>query len=160
MLKIYSWNDWHNLGSKSKESACNARDLGCIPGLGRSLGGEGMAIHSSICAWRIPWTEEPGGAKVHGVAKSRTWQRDLAHTHPLKAANHYQFTIRITIINSIGEFLVQIFLDRLPCVSPVPGPGIQQWLKWRLSCLQEACIQVRETDWQETSKIHGLSNEA
>ena len=85
-----------------------------------------MAIHSSICAWRIPWTEEPGGAKVHGVAKSRTRRSDLAHTHPLKAANHYQFTIRITIINSIGEFLVQIFLDRLPCVSPVPGPGIQQ----------------------------------
>ena len=31
-----------------------------------SLGGEkppekGMAIHSSILAWRIPWTEEPGG---------------------------------------------------------------------------------------------------
>ena len=32
----------------------------------RSLGGEdpleqGMATHSSILAWRIPWTEEPGG---------------------------------------------------------------------------------------------------
>ena len=29
---------------------------------------EGMATHSSILAWKIPWTEEPGGA-VHGVAK-------------------------------------------------------------------------------------------
>ena len=28
--------------------------------LGRSLG-EGMATHSSILAWEIPWTEEPGG---------------------------------------------------------------------------------------------------
>ena len=27
---------------------------------------KGMATHSSILAWRIPWTEEPG---VHGVAK-------------------------------------------------------------------------------------------
>ena len=32
----------------------------------RSLGQEdplekGMAIHFSICAWKIPWTEEPGG---------------------------------------------------------------------------------------------------
>ena len=26
---------------------------------------EGMATHSSILAWRIPWTEEPGGATVH-----------------------------------------------------------------------------------------------
>ena len=31
---------------------------------------EGMAIYSSILAWRIPWTEEPG--RVHGVAKSWT----------------------------------------------------------------------------------------
>ena len=30
------------------------------------------AIHSSILAWRIPWTEEPGGATVHGVSKSQT----------------------------------------------------------------------------------------
>ena len=43
-----------------KESACNVRDLGLIPGLGRSPGEE-MATHSSILAWKIPWTEEPGG---------------------------------------------------------------------------------------------------
>ena len=30
-----------------------------------------MATHSSILAWRIPWTEEPGRL-VHGVAKSQT----------------------------------------------------------------------------------------
>ena len=28
-----------------------------------------MAIHSSILAWEIPWTEEPGRQQVHGVAK-------------------------------------------------------------------------------------------
>ena len=26
---------------------------------------EGMATHSSILAWRIPWTEEPGGLQCH-----------------------------------------------------------------------------------------------
>ena len=31
-----------------------------------------MATHSSILAWRIPWTEEPGGLLVHGPAESRT----------------------------------------------------------------------------------------
>ena len=31
-----------------------------------------VAIHSSILAWRILWTEEPGWAIVHGVAKSQT----------------------------------------------------------------------------------------
>ena len=40
-------------GSDSKESACNAGNLGSIPGLGNPLK-EGMATHSSILAWRIP----------------------------------------------------------------------------------------------------------
>ena len=40
--------------------AGDVRDTGFIPGSGRSLE-EDMAIHSSILAWRIPWTEEPGG---------------------------------------------------------------------------------------------------
>ena len=44
---------------------------------GRSLGWEdplekGMATHSSIVAWRIPWTEEPGRLQSWGL-KSRTW---------------------------------------------------------------------------------------
>ena len=35
---------------------------------------KGMATHSSILAWRIPWTEEPGAwqATVHGATRSRT----------------------------------------------------------------------------------------
>ena len=36
------------------------RGAGLTPGSGRSLE-EAMAIHSNIPAWRIPWTEEPGG---------------------------------------------------------------------------------------------------
>ena len=47
-------------GSDSKESACNAGDEGSILGLEDPLE-KGMAMHSSIVAWRIPWTEEPGG---------------------------------------------------------------------------------------------------
>ena len=42
-------------GSVGKESTCNAGDLGSIPELGRSLE-KGKAAHSSILAWRIPWT--------------------------------------------------------------------------------------------------------
>ena len=33
---------------------------------------KGMAIHSSILAWRIQWTEEPGGLQSMGVTKSWT----------------------------------------------------------------------------------------
>ena len=39
-------------------NAGNVRDVGLIPGSGRSSGG-GMATHSSMLAWRIPWAEEP-----------------------------------------------------------------------------------------------------
>ena len=38
-------------------SAGDFRDIGSVPGSGRSPGG-GMATHSSIPAWEIPWTEE------------------------------------------------------------------------------------------------------
>ena len=54
-----------------EESACNAGDTGdVVQSFGRedSLE-EGMATHSSILAWRIPWTEEPGGLPFMG------WQR-------------------------------------------------------------------------------------
>ena len=96
--------------SVGKESACNAGDLGLIPGLERSAGEgigyplqysraslvaqlvknppamwetwvrslgwenplkKGKATHSSILAWRIPWTV------VHGVARSRTQLSDF-----------------------------------------------------------------------------------
>jgi len=42
-------------GSDGKESTCNAGGLSWEDPLE-----EGMATHSSILAWRIPWTEEPG----------------------------------------------------------------------------------------------------
>ena len=51
--------------SDGKASAYNAGDLGLIPGSGRSPE-EGMATHSNILAWRIPWTEEPGGLQSMG----------------------------------------------------------------------------------------------
>ena len=38
-----------------------------------------MVTHSSILAWRILWTEEPGGQRTaHGVAKSRTRLKQLS----------------------------------------------------------------------------------
>ena len=40
-----------------------------------------MATHSSILAWRTPWTEVPGRATVHGVAKSQTQLSTHAHIH-------------------------------------------------------------------------------
>ena len=39
-----------------------------------------MATHSSILAWRIQWTEEPGKLRVHGDTKSPTGLSDFTFT--------------------------------------------------------------------------------
>ena len=56
--------------SDGKVSACNVGDLGSIPGSGIFLK-KGIATHSSILAWRIPWTEEPGGLQSMGSQRVR-----------------------------------------------------------------------------------------
>ena len=48
-------------GSDSKESACNAGDLGWEDPLEKE-----MATHSSILPWKIPWTEQFGGLQSMG----------------------------------------------------------------------------------------------
>ena len=63
-------------GLSGKESACQAVDVGLIPGSGRSPGG-GNGNHSSIlhplqCSRKIPWTEEPGGLQSMGLQKNWT----------------------------------------------------------------------------------------
>ena len=53
-----------------KNPPANAGDLGSIPESGRSLEKE-MATHSSILAWRIPWTEEAVGLQSMGLQRVR-----------------------------------------------------------------------------------------
>ena len=57
-------------GSHNKETIRYSGDPVSIPELGRSPG-EGNATHSSILAWRIPWTEEPGGLPSMGPQRVR-----------------------------------------------------------------------------------------
>ena len=54
-----------------KNPPASAGDVGSIPGSGRSPEKE-MASHSSILAWEVPWTEEPGGLQSMGSQKSWT----------------------------------------------------------------------------------------
>ena len=63
----------------------DARDTGSIPGSGGSSGG-GNATHSSILAWRIPWTEEPGGLQSPGSQRvGHNYSRMLLYKRPHQA---------------------------------------------------------------------------
>ena len=56
---------------RHKESACNAGDLCSIPGLGRCPGGESMATHSSILAWRVRTHEKASELQYMGSQRVR-----------------------------------------------------------------------------------------
>ena len=76
-------------GSDGKECACNAGDLGSIPGLGRSLDWEdplekGTATHSGILAWRIPWT-------IQSMVSQRVGQDWGTFTHQLSVIMPFQY---------------------------------------------------------------------
>ena len=58
-------------GSDDKESSCNVGYPCLTPWLEDPLE-EGMATHSSILAWRIPWTEEPG--RLWGCRVGHNWE--------------------------------------------------------------------------------------
>ena len=66
------WQKWAHKGfpggtrgGSAPASAGDIRDTGLVPGSGRPLE-EGVATHSSILAWRIPWTEERGRLQSMG----------------------------------------------------------------------------------------------
>ena len=68
--------------SDSKESTCRAKVLGSIPGSGISLE-KGMATYSSILAWRIPWTKEPGRLQSMGLQRvGHDWATNF-HFHTM-----------------------------------------------------------------------------
>ena len=65
-------------GSEVKESACNAGDLGSIPGSGNSLG-EGNGNPLQYSCLENPMDRGAWWATVHGVAKSRARLSDLTY---------------------------------------------------------------------------------
>ena len=82
-------------GSDSKESAWNAGDPGLIP-CGEDSLEKGMTTHSSILAWRIPWTEEDvGGLQSMGLQRIR---------HD-RGTNNFTFTL-VAIMNGYVSIYV------------------------------------------------------
>ena len=89
-------------GSDGKESACNAGDPGLIPESGRSLE-KGLATHSSIIAWRIPWTKEPGW--LQSMGSKRVICNQAINTHvsieSVMPSNHLIFCCPLLLLLSV-----------------------------------------------------------
>ena len=94
----------------------------------RSLSGEEpleqeMATHSSILAWEIPWTEEPGGLQSTGSQKSLIWLRDSTTTTAAIA-----FAWCLTYFNPCDCHEVKVAQSCLTLCNPIDytGHGILQ----------------------------------
>ena len=107
--------------SDSKESACNARDLGSIPRSGRSPGGrygnplQGMATYFNILAWRIPWTEEPEELQSMGCKESDTTEHlRIAQQHTYHYVIYHNFffylpIMDIWVITHLESFQIRLY---------------------------------------------------
>ena len=92
---------------------------------------EGMAAHSSILAWRIPWTEEPGGVRsVHGLqrvaqdlASEHARTPSCAGAHASELAGCWWSRILMLMKQSLSgrDCLQWIFLSMSTPASPSPG---------------------------------------
>ena len=90
-----------------------------IPGWGRSPG-EGMATQSSILAWRIPWTGQPGALQSMGSQKSQTPLCDQTITNA--STNTWRsYSTLLAKVKGIKELI------QLPCmISKKTGPS-ERW---------------------------------
>ena len=90
-------------GSDRKESACISGNPGSISGSGISPG-EGNGPHSSILAWEIPRTEEPGGVQSTGLpGAGHDWANiDFCiYTLKLLVLNNFAFLLPLASTSNI-----------------------------------------------------------
>ena len=109
-------------GSVGKESTCNAGnagDLSLTPWVGKVPWRREWQTHSSILAWRIPWTEEPGRLKPIVSHRVRHNWSDWAHTH-------IHFCYLTLFCPRVELWLwIHIYISCLgPCMPQPPAPQL------------------------------------
>ena len=71
MLKVFTFKDFKSAGfpggARGEEPICQCRRCRFNPWVRKIPLEEGMATYTSILAWKIPWTEEPGGLPRRGL---------------------------------------------------------------------------------------------
>ena len=93
----------------------------------RSLGGEdplkkGMATHSSILAWRIPWTEEPGGLQAIGLQRvGHNWATNITFTIVYKIQLFCCFVLSLMDPAPWLTLSAVCFWNYMPCLCSLSG---------------------------------------
>ena len=69
-----------------------------------------MATHSSMLAWKIPWTEEPSWLQSTGSKKLDTTERALTHTQEVPTQVNFTFRLYYSTIKNVKLFnITKIF---------------------------------------------------
>ena len=111
-------------GSAGKESACNAGNLGLVPGLGRSPGeGNGYSLQYS-------GLENSMDNVVHGVTKSWTWLSDFHYI--------YIYNMHVCMYRCIYTHMYYVYTYVYIYVihTSIYSYGLPWWLRWWRICLQ------------------------
>ena len=101
-----------------------------------------MATHSSILAWRIPWTEEPGRLQSMG-SQSRTQLKQLS-THSVGKTFHFRTAAAAAATKSLQSCLTLCNpIDGSPPGSSVPGILQARILEWVAIFLSNAYMHAK-----------------
>ena len=123
---------------------------------------EEMAIHSSIHAWRTPWTEEPGRLQAIGPHRIRHDWRNLAFTraiyslhnaftHVSWAYDQYRYTLLLHWPHPINfsppndniyDFCPSLWLLSQICYNPFIGSWKHYYIALKLAVLEEEPPQI------------------
>ena len=109
---------------------------------------EGMATHSDILAWRIPWTEEPGGLQSIGSQRVRhDW---VTNTLPL-ILSYLAQNLSSALIHcwlAILTWMIQKNFNLLPKAEPVISHFSKSYFPPEIPSLLAACNQSQQPRYQ------------
>ena len=124
-----------------------------------------MATHSSILAWEIPWTEEPGGLQSMGLQRVKhNWVRAHTHTHTrihtelpvkwTKSTNLEKTSVRM------GTWFFNIFLEILLIPHTLQHLGLYVkfidlclWFRWTSAWFSSSLMKAHLFYWYSFIKI-------
>ena len=98
---------------------------------------KGMATHSSILAWRIPWTEECGGLQFTGLQRvGHNW---ATNTFTLPRVKHFIFCTSVLVLTLLqkGYYLILQMMKPREIRSIFQGHIACKWQRWYY---QKVCV--------------------